>query len=56
MYDEFEGVQWAYNNQFSSAAKADNCVECGECEAACPQSIQIIDWLAKAHEKLMENA
>lgn len=54
MYEEFSGSRWAYMNQIPAAARADNCVECGECEAACPQSIQIIDWLAKAHEALHE--
>ena len=54
MYDEFAGARWAYHNQVRPEARADNCIECGECEAACPQSIQIIDWLAKAHEKLTE--
>jgi predicted aldo/keto reductase-like oxidoreductase len=54
MYDEFAGAKWAYYNQVQPEARADNCIECGECEAACPQSIQIIDWLAKAHEKLTE--
>ncbi len=54
MYDEFGGARWAYHNQIKPEARADNCIECGECEAACPQSIRIIDWLAKAHEKLTE--
>ena len=54
MYDEFIGSRWAYMNQISAEARADNCIECGECEAACPQSIEIIDWLAKAHEALHE--
>ncbi|MBG0770581.1 MAG: aldo/keto reductase [Anaerolineaceae bacterium] len=54
MYEEFSGSRWAYMNQIPAAARADNCVECGECEAACPQSIHIIDWLAKAHEALHE--
>ncbi|OGO38944.1 MAG: aldo/keto reductase [Chloroflexi bacterium RBG_16_57_8] len=32
--------------------KADRCMECGECEAACPQNVTVIDWLKKAHETL----
>jgi uncharacterized protein len=32
--------------------RADQCVECGECEEACPQKIPIPDWLKKAHELL----
>lgn len=54
MYEEFSGARWAYDNQISPEARADNCIECGDCEAACPQSIEIIDWLAKAHEFLSE--
>ncbi|QRN82273.1 aldo/keto reductase [Chloroflexota bacterium] len=55
MYDEFSDSRWIYMNQFSAEARADNCIECGECEAVCPQSIEIIDWLAKAHEVLQVN-
>lgn len=55
MYDEYGGSRWAYMNQIQADARADNCIECGECEAVCPQSIEIIDWLAKAHEVLREN-
>ena len=32
--------------------QADACIECGECEPKCPQKIQIIDQLKKAHEVL----
>lgn len=55
-YDAWGNSRWAYNNQVSSEAHADNCIECGECEEACPQHIEIIDWLAKAHDKLAETA
>jgi len=30
-----------YNSILSSAEKADNCVECGDCESHCPQNIAI---------------
>lgn len=32
--------------------RASECVECGECLEKCPQSIEIPQWLEKAHEKL----
>jgi uncharacterized protein len=36
----------------ASEEKADKCIECGECENACPQQIGIIEWLKKVHEVL----
>jgi predicted aldo/keto reductase-like oxidoreductase len=32
--------------------RADQCVECGECETACPQNITVIEWLKKVHTAL----
>jgi len=32
--------------------RADQCIECKECEEACPQEIPIRDWLKKAHTLL----
>ena len=51
-FDAWENGRWSYNNQIKPEAWADQCIECGECEAVCPQNIEIIDWLAKAHEAL----
>jgi predicted aldo/keto reductase-like oxidoreductase len=34
--------------------RANLCIECGECLDKCPQSIEIPDWLAKAHETLCQ--
>ena len=34
--------------------QADACVECGECEAKCPQNIQIIDQLKETHAALSD--
>jgi hypothetical protein len=53
-YDAWGHARWAYNNQLNIEKRADNCIECGECETACPQQIEIIDWLAKVHEELVE--
>jgi predicted aldo/keto reductase-like oxidoreductase len=49
-YDSWGHARWAYNEQMKPEERADNCIECGECEAVCPQHIEIIEWLAKAHE------
>ncbi len=32
--------------------RADRCAECGECEEKCPQKIEVITWLKKAHQAL----
>jgi hypothetical protein len=56
MYDSFGHARWAYNNQVKPETRADQCIECGECEEACPQNIRIIDWLAKTHEALAQPA
>jgi predicted aldo/keto reductase-like oxidoreductase len=55
-YGAWGHARWAYNNFIKPEARAGNCIECGECEEACPQNIEIIQWLATAHEKLAEPA
>ena len=55
-YDAWGNARWQYNNQLKADQRADKCVECGECEAVCPQNIPIIEWLATAHDKLAEPA
>jgi predicted aldo/keto reductase-like oxidoreductase len=52
MFNAPEYGRNAYANWLSEAERADNCVACGECEAQCPQHIQIIEWLETAGEYL----
>lgn len=33
--------------------RASACLACGECEAKCPQQIQISDWLSRVHDRLL---
>lgn len=48
MFNAIGYGQHAYKTWLSAEQRADNCLECGECEAQCPQHIQIIEWLQKA--------
>jgi len=41
-----------YNNSLEPEERADNCIECGECEEKCPQRIEIIDQIKKIHQEL----
>jgi predicted aldo/keto reductase-like oxidoreductase len=54
MYDNFEMGKFRYRNPdiMKKEQRADNCIECGECLEACPQSIEIPDWLKKVHAEL----
>ncbi|MFO7928216.1 MAG: aldo/keto reductase [Candidatus Humimicrobiaceae bacterium] len=45
---------WQYSliGRYDDKSKADECVECGECEEKCPQDIEIIEQLKKGHKLL----
>ena len=53
-FDAWGHARWVYNNPIKPEERADHCVECGDCEEVCPQHIEIIQWLARVHEKLAE--
>ena len=54
MYDNMEMGKFRYQNDgiLKEEQRGDRCIECGECLDACPQSIEIPEWLKKAHEEL----
>ncbi|MBP7176162.1 MAG: aldo/keto reductase [Thermoclostridium sp.] len=55
MYDDENGPRSHYRNFIiSENADASQCVECGQCEAACPQQIPIITKLKESHRFLVQ--
>jgi predicted aldo/keto reductase-like oxidoreductase len=55
MYNDLRPSRMRYG-WLSDQEKADACEACGNCEELCPQSIEIIEWLAKSGELLAEEA
>ncbi|MBQ1386184.1 MAG: aldo/keto reductase [Erysipelotrichales bacterium] len=52
---QMEEAQTAYEEATQNAGKAIDCVECRQCEGACPQHLPITDYLKKASEMFGEN-
>ncbi len=53
MYNKPKTARRSYR-RLKEEERADQCVQCGECEEKCPQSIEIMKWLEKAHEFLIK--
>jgi len=49
MYEVFEEYANHYQRFIQEGKDASHCVECGQCEAACPQSLPIIEKLKELH-------
>ena len=50
MREDWEKKSWTanfgtYNSMIKTSGKASDCIECGQCEGACPQHLTIIDYL-----------
>ena len=50
IYNDFSGAKGNYTWETRQGGIASKCIECGQCEEACPQHIDIIDQLKKAAE------
>jgi predicted aldo/keto reductase-like oxidoreductase len=55
MYNDLRPSRMRYG-WLKDEEKASSCIACGDCEELCPQSIEIIEWLAKSHDLLEEEA
>jgi predicted aldo/keto reductase-like oxidoreductase len=63
MFDNPQAARGAYawwkrshkNNASNPDIRAAQCVQCGACEAKCPQSIPISRWMPVIHQALGEN-
>ncbi len=49
---EIDDPKRGYKGMIGSSEDASKCVECGQCEAVCPQNLAIIEELKRAHEVL----
>ncbi len=46
-YQNYNVVKWSWEKELGDAGQAKNCIQCGKCEKACPQKIQIREDLKK---------
>jgi predicted aldo/keto reductase-like oxidoreductase len=52
MYDDLASSRFAYGQFFTPETRASACVECGQCEEACPQALTIRAYLRDVDEIL----
>ena len=52
MYQNYNAVQWSWENELGEEKQARNCIKCGKCEQACPQKLSIRADLEKVQEDL----
>ena len=52
LYNVDPGKDWGMRMMKESNSGPDQCVECGACEAACPQHLNIIEQLKLAWSEL----
>ena len=52
MYQNYNVVKWAWENEMGDAQQPKNCIKCGKCEQACPQKLSIREDLEKVQADL----
>jgi len=56
MYQSYDVVSWAWENNIGDKCQAKNCIECGKCEKVCPQHISIREDLKKVQADMDKKA
>ncbi|NLM10233.1 MAG: aldo/keto reductase [Clostridiaceae bacterium] len=54
MYNDLDGCRNGYKDLINKQNDASRCIECAQCEAACPQNISIIEKLKESHQYLLQ--
>lgn len=52
MYQNYNVVKWAWETELGEGQQAKNCIQCGKCEAHCPQKLSIREDLKKVQADL----
>ena len=52
VYNDMASSKFMYGRFFDEAERADKCAQCGQCDAKCPQGIEISKLMPEIHEKL----
>lgn len=54
IYQNYNIVQWKWENEIGAKAQANNCILCGKCEQVCPQKLSIREDLKKVQEDFIK--